>query len=341
MDEQGYPPSTGDAEKARAIYASILRDADKSNAERNQLTQGMMAQVFAAPDLDGQESKKMTELTSLCNAHAATVEPINAGVDASMNPAVLAGLLNCNQQFLQQLAGFQAAAQDLESKGRPQLSQNLKAWMHDAQTTSALIQYVLHTRPGGNSPAVTAASPIPAQAVSADPAPQPVPAPAPAQLSLPGIWDILLADGRQVELAMDSSSFSYMLADGSFAYWGAWSLYPQAGAPPLICLTRAGGYPVAYYGPLGSQAISYPTNETWGIVSFDADKVTFGNCAMVRRPPIALPLITARISAVQAQFQAADARDKSYATNFILQNNAITSVQNSMWNYINSGAGRP
>jgi hypothetical protein len=283
----------------------------------------------------------MAELTSLCNAHAATVEPINAGIDATMNPAVLAGLLNCNQQFLQQLTGFQVDALDLASKGRPQLSQTLQAWTHDAQTTSALIQYVLHTRPGGNSPAVTAASPIVVAPASATPAPQPAPAPAPAQLSLPGIWDIQLADGRQVELAMDNSSFSYMLADGSFAYWGAWSLYPQAGAPPLICLTRAGGYPVAYYGPLGSQTISYPANETWGVVSFEADKVTFGNCVMVRRPPIALPLITARISEVQAQFQAADARDKSYAANFILQNTAITSAQNSMWDYINSGAGRP
>jgi hypothetical protein len=185
--------------------------------------------------------------------------------------------------------------------------------MHDAQTTSALIQYVLHTRPDGNSPAAAAVSSIAPQAIAA-----PAPHPAPAQLSLPGIWDILLADGRQVELAMDNSSFSYMLADGSFAYWGSWSLYPQAGAPPLICLTRSGGYPVAYYGPLGSQTISYPANETWGISSFEADKVTFGNCAMVRRPPIALPLITARISAVQAQFQAADARDKSFAANFIL-----------------------
>jgi len=337
MDEQGNPSSADDAEKARAIYASIARDADKNRAERDQLTQSLMAKVFTAPDLDGQERKKIAELTSLCNAHAATVEPINAGIDATMNPAVLAGLLNCNRQFLQQLAGFQAAAQDLESKGRPQLSQTLQAWMHDAQTTSALIQYVLHTRPDGNSPAVSAASPIAAAEVSPAPAPQP----APAQLSLPGIWDIQLADGRQVELAMDKNSFSYMLGDGSFAYWGTWSLYPQAGAPPLICLTRAGGYPVAYYGPLGSQTISYPTNETWGIASFQTDKVTFGNCAMVRRPPIALPLITSRISEVQAQFQAADARDKSYAANFILQNTAITSAQNAMWAYIDSGAGRP
>ena len=339
MDEQGNPPSTGDAEKARAIYAGIVRDAEKNKAVQEQLTQTLMAKVFAAPDLDGQESKKLAELTSLCNAHAASVEPINAGIDAIMNPAVLAGLLNCNQQFLQQLTGFQVDALDLASKGRPQLSQTLQAWTHDAQTTSALIQYVLHTRPDGNSPAVSAARQSVAPAVSAAPAPQP--APAPAQPSLPGIWDIQLADGRQVELAMDNSSFSYMLGDGSFAYWGAWSLYPQAAAPPLICLTRAGGYPVAYYGPLGSQAISYPTNETWGILSFDADKVTFGNCSMIRRPPIALPLITARISQVQAQFQAADARDKSYTANFVLQNNAISSAQNAMWAYIDSGAGRP
>jgi hypothetical protein len=62
---------------------------------------------------------------------------------------------------------------------------------------------------------------------------------------------------------------------------------------------------------------------------------------MIRRPQIALPLITTRISQVQAQFQAADARDKSNVANFIMQSNAITSVQNSMWDYINSGAGRP
>src|ERR1035438_6077672 len=82
MDEQGNPPSTGDAEKARAIYAGIVRDAEKNKAVQEQLTQTLMAKVFAAPDLDGQESKKLAELTSLCNAHAASVEPINAGIDA-------------------------------------------------------------------------------------------------------------------------------------------------------------------------------------------------------------------------------------------------------------------
>jgi hypothetical protein len=119
MDEQGNPSSTEDAEKARAIYASILRDAEKNKAERDQLSRSLMDTIFAASGLDEQERKKTAELTALCNAHAASVEPINAGIDATMNPAVLAGLLNFNRQFLQQLAGFQADAQDLESKGAP------------------------------------------------------------------------------------------------------------------------------------------------------------------------------------------------------------------------------
>jgi hypothetical protein len=339
MDERGNPPSAEDAAKARAIYANILRDANNNQTAQAQVIPNLAGKIFAAPQVDDEERTKTAELASLCNAHATSVEPINAGIDASMNPAVLTGLLNCNQQFLQQLAGFEAAAQDLESKGRPQLYQTLKAWMHDTQTTSALIQYLLHARPDTHPLATAAAIPSVAPRMTADPTPQP--APDPAQPSLPGIWDLALADGRRVEIAMDNSGFSYVFLDGSFAYWGTWSLYPQAGAPPLICLTRTGGYPVAYYGPLGSQAISYATNETWGITAFEQNKITFSNCCMIRRPQIALPLITTRISQVQAQFQAADARDKSNVANFVMQSNAITSVQNSMWDYINSGAGRP
>lgn len=348
MGEQSKPPSPEDAAKARAIFEGITRDAEKNRAEQDQAIRSITGAIFAAPLLDELERTKTAELTAICNAHAAAVEPIQAGIDSNMNPAVLAGLLNCNQAFLGQLAGFQAAAQELESKGRPQLAQTLKAWMHDAQATSSLIQYVLHTRPaanplaamaalGGAPPVIAAPAPWPAPT----PAPVPAPAPAPAQLSLPGIWDLVLPDGRRVELAMDAKSFSYAISDGSFAYWGTWYLYPQAGAPPLICLTRAGGYPVAYYGPLGNQAIYYAANETWGINSFEANKVTFRDCSMVRRQPIPLPSVTARISQVQAQFEAADARDKSYAANFIAQRNIIASTQSAMWDYINSGAGRP
>jgi hypothetical protein len=353
-------------ETAQQIYASIAQDAPRHAATLNKTDQELFHSLQAfypadssgsgsastgtagadpsgtdAANLDQVEQQRLSQLDSLCNAHAAAADPINAGVDGAMNPAVLTGLLNSTQLFLEQLNALVAPAQDLEAKGRPQLYQTLKAWLHDAQATCALINYALHTPPGsGTQQPGTQQTGNPTTTTTTG-APQPAPAPGPAPIDITGIWDMQLQDGRRVEFSCDGSQFSYVLSDNTFAFWGVYTVYPQQSAPPLIEVNRKGGYPTNYYGPLGKVPITNAATETWGATSYAPGNIGFGNCSMIRRPPMATPLITAHISQVQVQFTLQDQQDANNMNNFIQQQQSIKSSQDAMWAYINSGAGRP
>ena len=251
-----------------------------------------------------------------------------------MDSNVLAQLLDRNQQFLTQLAQLEASVQELENQGRPLLHQSLETWKHDTAATNTMIQYILNSRQAANTGQATPA--IPKKDVSVAQSAATL-----NQQALFGIWDITLADGKRVELALDDhGNFSYVLLGENWAYWGLWSFDPNAGGYPLISLTRKGGYPVRYYGPLGSTDLVYTEHETWSITAVQGDRINFGGVFMVRRAPTPLPFVTSRISQVQTEFRLADQRDQSNALRLVSERSAIGSVQSTIWDYINSGAGR-
>jgi hypothetical protein len=338
-DEASKKPSLEEAEIAHSIFQDIAKHAEDHRSEREGLSQNLQNYIFAPSPLEEQERKKIAELTAVCNAHTAAVEPLKARVDPSMDLLVLATLLVRNQDFLKELAEFEDSAGELADKGRPQLSMSLNTWKHDTEAANAMIQYVYHGHPGAKTQAGDRAL----QEVAATCPAGPVKPAAPVLTSqaLFGIWDMTIPDGRQVELALDNGSFSYVLADGSYAYWGGWSLDAQPGNQPMLALTRGGGYPVAYYGPLATVPLTYATNEAWAITAFAPDKISFGNVVMTRRMSISPAAVCARISQVQVEYGAKDRRDRANAQSFIAQRNIISSAQDAMWEYINSGAGRP
>jgi hypothetical protein len=258
----------------------------------------------------------------------------------SIDLVVLATLLVRNQDFLKRLEEFDGAARDLSSRGSARLSETLEAWKTDTQSANAMIQCVLHSQKSGAFPSVPAPAPS-NPGFQAAPAPPPI---APALLTpqaLLGIWDATLSNGARYELAFDNGTFSNCRVDGTIAFWGSWTLNAPPGQQPVLCLTRKGSYPAAYYGPLGSQPIPYAPNEIWSITSFAPDRICFGADTMVRRPSVQLPFVTARIAQVQANFSRAELQNQNNAAYAIAQHKAIGSVQAAMWDYINSGAGRP
>lgn len=344
MDDPVRKPSPENANQARRIYEGIMRDAGTARFNNmDQWIKQSAANLTGAPSLDASESKKIAELEAACNSYKADVEPLNAQINSAMNLLVLAQLLARNEAFLRQIAAFEDPARDLNSKGRPRLLETLRGWEHNIQATNAMIQYVFRTRQHPPQPAPPPSPPghLAAPSLGMDgPSPlSPPQAPMLTQQQLVGIWD-LTASGIPMEFAMDASTFSYARRDKTFAFWGTWSLEIPPASSPLLCLTRKGGYPVAYYGPLGSQPLTYRQYEVLSITAFAPDRISFGNDQMVRRKPVPIPLITARIADVQAEFQAADVRDQNNVAFAKAQHNAIASIQSSMWDYINSGIGR-
>jgi len=326
--KQAEPPferrqlSSEDAEKAKAIYQSILEH------RRTAFTASFVEQKKAT--VDEQERTKTTQWTAICDAHTAAVGPLKAQVGPLMNRSVLTSLWNCNQEFLKRLAEFESSAHDLDKNGRPLLLKSLEACKYDTQATNSMIQYVLNSRPAAEAAAVNTA-------VASKAVPVVQTAPALDKQSLLGIWDIAFPDGRRVELALDNRNFSYVLFDNSFAYWGDWSFEANPGGYPLMCLTRRGGYPVKFYGvlPFGSSDLFYADNETWGITAFGPDKVSFSNIVMTRRKGVVLAAAGARISQVQTQFRMADMQDRNNASCRTAQRLAIQSAQTAVWDYIN------
>ena len=281
---------------------------------------------FADASLDVVENTKMTAWAAVCSAQASAVEPLRAQIAARMASGDLLSLWSQNEAFLQTLATFEAAAASLKEKGRPRLLESLEAWRRDTQTTSKMVQFIWNSRQVA-SQAAAVATPTPA-------------APSFSRQRLFGIWDMTLRDGRRAELALNDGSFTYWLLDNSYAFWGTWSLEPGRGNLGFLCLKRGGGYPVKFYGPLGSSDVIYPDNEIWNINAADENKITFATVPMTRRATIDLPLVTARIAEVESGFKMADMRDRNNAVFSIAQHNAVDSVQSSMWDYINSGVGR-
>ena len=166
----------------------------------------------------------------------------------------------------------------------------------------------------------------------------------PAQLSpqfLTGIWDAYLSNGRQAELAMDGGSYSYCATDGAYAFWGSWTLSATPGGPAYLSLARKGNYPAAFYGPYGTQANAYPPSETWGITAFSPGRISIGPDSMIQRGAVPLPLVTARISQVIAEFSQAEIRNQNNAAFNSQQIKAVNDVQSALGQYIDSGLGRP
>jgi hypothetical protein len=99
-----------------------------------------------------------------------------------------------------------------------------------------------------------------------------------------------------MEMAIDQRNFCYARTDRSFALWGDWSLDTRLGEAPLR--------------PLGDQPLTYPPSEVWGI--FEKDEINFGpNSWMTRRQPTRLPLVTARISQMQAESSMTATQDQN------------------------------
>lgn len=335
-NDSNRPPANSD--DPSAIYRRILDDAARNKDEIQRMTEEMRDRILSAPEIEECERRSMAELTSLTNEHTEAVRPLKEQLgQQANNKLMVARLLMRNHDFLRKLAALRQTAAELAARGRPQLEQSVAAWTSETESSIAMMGYILHTLDEGTG-VIGGTQPVAKQ--TSQPLPPP---PAPAVLTaaaLIGIWDLRLNDGRQVVLSFDARAFSYEIVGGSFAYWGAWSLDLSMPSSPMLAMTRSGGYPVAYYGPLGTVPLQYTALESWKITGFGPGRIDFIGVSMHARAAVPVSVVSAQISQVQSVYMAADARDAQRTATAVQTNKAIADVQGAMWKYINSGAGR-
>jgi hypothetical protein len=100
--------------------------------------------------LDALENGKIGELTTLCSQRDTAVNSLRATLDANYQANPLAdrapfyyAISQRYQEFLNQIAALAVSAQDLQSRGRPHLSQMLDAQKADAQNALNQVQGIL------------------------------------------------------------------------------------------------------------------------------------------------------------------------------------------------------